>query len=1330
MVQGRFVKSTLLRIVLLALVYYAAGRLGLLLAFENSNATPVWPASGIVIAALIAGGWRLWPGVLIGAFFANLIVFAANGVGDPLSIARLSLQIAAGNALEGALGAWLYHRLSLNEDGLTTIVNVIKFALIAVVVCAVGAVMGTTSLLLAGVIPSAVLWTVLSTWWLGDVAGMLIVAPIALLWREQHERTITVWRQLGKIAFFALLGAILYLVFGHKFSSYEQARWIAYLLVLNIGWSAFHYGGRLTAITTLVVAAAAVVGTTKALGPFATGTLNDALFSIQSFVALCSMVGLVLCADISELRRRPSTQQMRRRLAVHWSTLFLCLAMTVFVWHLVSSATERRAREEFNDIVSDIGVHIIEKIHTHEQVLRSARALFAASEAVSRDEWRRFVNGLDVGRNYPGMQGIGYAVAVRPGDIDTLEKSMRAEGFARFTVFPPGVRDMYAPVLYLEPFDAVNRRAFGFDMMSEEVRRVAIERARNSGESSVTSALTLVQDASGPRRAGFLMYVPLYDGPVVPASAAGRVAAFRGLVYAPFRMHDFMQKLGASPERGVSLEIFDGAQAASGKLMFASDVRDVAAVNAYPNAFSAVLPITLPQHGWTMRVVTLPAFDESIDRQKSQIVLVAGVIISLLFFGVARTLTARHEYASALAEQMRVALLQSERTYEAMFDAAVDFSIIATDLHGTITAFSSGAVRMLGYQAEEVLGLRSLASFHLDSEIALRSQQLTREAGRLVPKADVLLAVARAGGAEAHEWTLRAKSGRHFPVRLVVTGIYDDAGKVSGFLGIAHNIASQRVLQASLIAAKEDAEAASRAKTEFVANMSHEIRTPMNAVLGISHLLGKTALAADQRKYLDMISSSGRSLLAILNDILDFSKIEAGRMELSPQPFSLDDMLDAMASIMTVNAGDKDVDMAVWAGADVPRQLVGDALRLQQILSNLVTNAIKFTSEGDISLLVERAESAPGALVLRFLVRDTGIGMDQDQQARLFSPFTQADASTTRRFGGTGLGLAISRSLAELMGGTIKVHSAPGEGSLFELTVPLALDPAAVAAPARPVTAPLRVLVIDDNALSARCLVELCRQQGWEPEVHTGSAAALATMHPFGATRVAFDAIIVDGQMPGEDGLQVLQAARKFSAMTGKPTLTTMTQHARSRLPGQDGSAAGSLLKPVTARSLGHAMRSAIDPSGAAAGQKASAPAAFARLPGVRILLAEDNELNQFVACGILEPEGAVIHVVGDGEAAVAVLASDAVFDLVLMDVQMPRMDGLQATRMIRGQLGLTLPIIAMTAGVMSSERDLCAAAGMNDFIAKPVEPDQMLAAIGHHVALAGPAAPPGQPEK
>jgi signal transduction histidine kinase/CheY-like chemotaxis protein len=518
------------------------------------------------------------------------------------------------------------------------------------------------------------------------------------------------------------------------------------------------------------------------------------------------------------------------------------------------------------------------------------------------------------------------------------------------------------------------------------------------------------------------------------------------------------------------------------------------------------------------------------------------------------------------------------------------------------------------------------------------------------------------------------------------------------------NLIEHRTRQ--LESAMREAQEANAAKDVFVANMSHELRTPMNAVLGVAHLLGGTGVSPEQARYLDMIRTSGQSLLGILNDILDLSKMQAGKVELHPAPFRLDDVLHAVATIMSVSAGDKELELAIGVEPDVPRALVGDALRLQQVLVNLAGNAIKFTERGEVSLRVVRLPAPGGAAVLRFAVRDTGIGLNEEQVARLFSPFTQADLSTTRRFGGTGLGLTISKGLIELLGGTIEVHSVPGEGSEFRFTVPLggsaSADDAALP-PGLPVTAHL--LLADDNATSRHCIAQAIAAAGWTCDVVDTGAAALAQLQ----RGAAYDAVLLDWHMADTGPM--------FDA-GGPPVICLLNAYGREQLMEDMASAriAACLAKPVTTRALREAVHAALATRGRddAAVPSDTAPPLLA---GVRVLLVEDNPINQVVARGLLEQVGAQVTVAENGAVAVALLrASDGSYDLVLMDVQMPVMDGFTATRAIRGELRLDLPVIAMTAGVMASEREQCIAAGMNDFIGKPIDVEQMFETVARHL--------------
>ena len=669
---------------------------------------------------------------------------------------------------------------------------------------------------------------------------------------------------------------------------------------------------------------------------------------------------------------------------------------------------------------------------------------------------------------------------------------------------------------------------------------------------------------------------------------------------------------------------------------------------------------------------------------------------------------------------------QEARTQlQAVIDSASEFSIITTDQAGLITLFSRGAQRMLGYSAEELVGRHTPLLLHLADEMAVQGAALAAELGHPVEGMEVFVARARLGQADLNEWHYRRKDGSRVPVRLVVTAMRDADGAIVGFLGIASDITEQRQLQDSLVMSKELAEAASLAKSEFVANMSHEIRTPLNAVLGMAYLLDTPALAPEQRRYVAMIRASGRSLLSILNDILDFEKVEAGRMELSPLPFRLDEVLGTLANIMTVNAAGKPLDLALGLAADVPRALVGDGGRLQQVLVNLVGNAIKFTAEGEVALWIERVAPrapTPGRVLLRFSVHDTGIGIDPAQQQRLFGAFAQGDSSISRRYGGTGLGLVISRRLVELMGGHLELHSAAGQGSEFSVTLPFRLGSDEALAEAGPVWPALRLLLVGPPRTSRDYLDKTLR--AWQAQIDTADSGpeAVAQLHARLAGGGGYDAVLMDWQMADMDGVATMQALRALLPGGALPVLLLVDAAAHGGLIGQPGAAEADavLVKPLIGSALHELLRRLLVGSAPAAGAE---PTPAAPLAGVRLLLVEDNALNQIVARGMLQQVGASVTLAEDGAVALERLrAGPADFDLVLMDIQMPQMDGYSATRAIRAQLGLDLPILAMTAGVTQNEQRQCLAAGMNDVVAKPIELERLLAAIGRQLGGRGAA--------
>ncbi len=477
------------------------------------------------------------------------------------------------------------------------------------------------------------------------------------------------------------------------------------------------------------------------------------------------------------------------------------------------------------------------------------------------------------------------------------------------------------------------------------------------------------------------------------------------------------------------------------------------------------------------------------------------------------------------------------------------------------------------------------------------------------------------------------------------------------------------------VRATEAAQAASQAKSQFLANMSHEIRTPMNAILGMLKLLQKTELDLRQADYAGKAEGAARSLLGLLNDILDFSKVEAGKMLLDPQPFRVDQLLRDLSVILSTYVGQKRVEVLFDVDPALPLCLVGDAMRLQQVLINLGGNAIKFTERGTVLVSMTLQERDAASVTLQIAVRDNGIGIAPENQARIFSGFTQAEASTTRRFGGTGLGVAISQRLVALMGGELRVDSALGEGSRFHFSVKLpvatqALD--VLTHPAAPASR-LRVLAVDDNPSARDVLARMGESLGWDVSVAESGDRALALLRtqPLDAP---FQAVFVDWEMPGLDGWQTSQRIRDIGLAGATPVIVMVTAHGREMLARRSGAEQamldGFLIKPVTASMLSDALAEARRAPNQAS--RLAAPARAGRLAGVRLLLAEDNLNNQQVARELLEDEGAIVQIAHHGQEAVQALASaDPPFDVVLMDLQMPVMDGFTATRQIRAELGV-----------------------------------------------------------
>ncbi|HEX5342022.1 MAG TPA: response regulator [Duganella sp.] len=561
----------------------------------------------------------------------------------------------------------------------------------------------------------------------------------------------------------------------------------------------------------------------------------------------------------------------------------------------------------------------------------------------------------------------------------------------------------------------------------------------------------------------------------------------------------------------------------------------------------------------------------------------------------------------------------------------------------------------------------------------------------------------------------------------------DANGVILSWVGSSTDRTEARAAHAALLQAKEAADQAGRAKSDFVANMSHEIRSPMNAVLGMLQLLRQTEMNARQQDYVAKAHAAASALLGLLNDVLDFSKVEAGKLELDPHPFRLDKLWRDLAVILSANVGARNIEVLFRIAPELPDLVVGDALRLQQVLLNLAGNAIKFTERGEVVVSAQLVAQEAGKLSIAFAIRDTGIGIAPEQCARIFDGFSQAEASTARRYGGTGLGLAISQRLVRLMGGTLRVVSELGHGSVFDFTIELGLPEARAAASALavPETAlrGLSCLVVDDNPVARTVLREMASSFGWRVDVAAGGHEALAAIGAQLARQRAYDVVLIDWRMPELDGWETSRRIRTLAPAGQTPLIVMVTAHDRELLAQRQRELApvldGFVVKPVTASMLFDAVAEArLEQHQPLA--LVAAPAQR-RLAGVRLLLVDDNAANQQVASELLGNEGAQVVVAASGAMALAVLDGDAPLpDLILMDIQMPEMDGYQATRAIQSRLGMrTPPIVAMTANAMASDRIAALEAGMADHIGKPFDLAQLVAVILQHARQGGAAAMP-----
>jgi PAS domain S-box-containing protein len=679
-----------------------------------------------------------------------------------------------------------------------------------------------------------------------------------------------------------------------------------------------------------------------------------------------------------------------------------------------------------------------------------------------------------------------------------------------------------------------------------------------------------------------------------------------------------------------------------------------------------------------------------------------------------------------LVDSIRVAQA-SQAKLQAIVDTALD-AVVRMDRQGRIVGWNAQAEKIFGWKGEEVLG-RDLS----ECIVPERHRAAHRNGLARYEKSGV-------GGvldSRIETYALR-RDGVEFPIELAITRVQLAASDDYEFCSFIRDISERREREQSLVAANVRAEAANVAKSEFLANMSHEIRTPMSAIIGMAYLALRTELSPKQQDYVGKIHRAALSLLGIINDILDFSKIEAGKLDVEHIPFCLDDVLANVASVTSQKAADKHLEYLFHVPHAIPRMLVGDPLRLGQVLINLVNNAVKFTPAGELELSCMRLDE-PGTdrfrndvAILRFAVRDTGIGMNEQQQGKLFRAFSQANGSTTREYGGTGLGLSISQQLVGLMGGRIVVESSPGKGSTFrfDLEFPLSGEPERVAV-APPELDGARLLLVDDSDVAREIMSEALQALPLRVDVAASGAEAESALLGADAAGDPYSVVLTDWQMPGMNGIELARRIAGNPALRRPPSTVLVTAFGREEVQKEAEAAGirGFLCKPIGQSALVDTLVALFAPP------RASHPhhrrsGKFGAADGfvARVLVVEDNQVNQQIALELLQARHVDVAVAANGHEALDMLyeGGPQAYDLVLMDLEMPQLDGHAATVELRRDARFDkLPIVAMTAHALAEIRERCLGEGMQDYITKPVEPEKLYATLARWI---GQAVPPPLP--
>jgi len=988
---------------------------------------------------------------------------------------------------------------------------------------------------------------------------------------------------------------------------------------------------------------------------------------------------------------------MRRNVSVMAVLLAGCL-LAAGVYFTVDSWERRTLELEFSVESEVVFVDILAAYRRSLVLLESMHGLFVAGTEVSRDGFSRFTKPLQ--SYFPGVQAMEWIPRVPAGKRKQFERRLDAYGggSAFFKekgesgeLVPAGDRKDHFPVFYVEPLKG-NEAVLGFDLGSNPVRRNALRKAADSGKIVASGRISLIQ-GQGVQH-GFLLFHPVYrEGEPGETS----FDAIRGFLLLVYRLADFIKAaLSDLKATGVAAYILDKSAPAGERFLYGWRCREEN-FGQLTQGMSASFVMDVGQREWEVVCVPLPSFYERFQTRYS-VAATAGALLLTVLVAV---------YAAANAGR-------TERIREQVRERTAELRDYVRQLN-CLYAISS-LVEQSGKEVDEVLRqivtMIPMAFDHpLDMRVSISNEG--RIYGHPAGEGAVGIAVEDINAPE--------KVGE-----LHIARGQSEVMGADGFseteLALIKSVAAQiaayierKRAERQLVDARDEAQQATRAKSEFLANMSHEVRTPLNAIIGLSEMVRKTGLTPKQLDYFSKIQGASRSLLGIVNDILDFSRIEAGKLVFEQMEMRLAEVLWRLLELYGPRADNKGIQFNVITETGLLPCMVGDSLRFEQVLTNLTTNAIKFTDHGQVDLMVSPVGVDSEKVRIRVQVRDTGIGIGTDDREMLFESFTQADGSHTRQHGGTGLGLAITRQLVHLMNGEILVESALGKGSSFTAEVEFGTPDEERPLEARELLTGKRALVVGPATMEAERVAGGLEELGFDVICRDEGEAALELATDVESEKLV-DLVWTDWKTPGMNGLELARALNNRLPIARLPRLILGTGH----LTGEVRRLAESLfdkvvLQPVCSQSLAEVVDRLFGL--APLGMGDSDGDARAAVRGARLLVAEDNGINRQVIQEILEDAGVHVAMAVNGREVVemARFADKDVYDGALMDIQMPQMDGLEATRAIREFLSAEeFPIIAMTAHAMTEDRERCFEAGMNDYVSKPLDVNELFRVLSY----------------